>query len=80
MPASEEAIGIPGNWVHTWLVAFPLDLVYCDGSGRVLTVVAGLPPNRIGPRVPGASVVWEMPGGILASLVVPGCVLELREG
>lgn len=78
-PVSDEAIGIPGNWVHTWFVAFALDLVYCDNSGRVLRVVAALPPYRIGPFVLGASVVWEMPEGTLASLVVPGCVLELQE-
>ncbi|GAB4465840.1 MAG: hypothetical protein OHK0029_36790 [Armatimonadaceae bacterium] len=74
-----KAIGISDcDWIHTFLVRFPLDVVYCDGDGRVLHICANLKPNRFGPRVSGASIVWEMAAGGLSPFVQVGDMIQLQ--
>jgi uncharacterized membrane protein (UPF0127 family) len=71
------ALGLtPCNWVHTFFVPAPLDVVYCDRAGLVLLVVPGLRPGRFGPRVPGARTVWEAAAGLFAGRVYTGDLLE----
>lgn len=70
--AAGEAIGIDAcDRVHSLLVPGPLDLAFCDAGGTVLSVVT-LAPQRIGPRVRGARVVWEMAAGQMAPSVAIG--------
>lgn len=75
----ELALGIPlteGERVHTVGVRFALELAFCDSTGRVLRVLT-LAPNRLGPSVLGACVVWEWPAGA-APRVGEGEVLRWR--
>jgi uncharacterized protein len=71
------ALGLtPCDWVHTFFVFAPLDVVYCDRAGLVLAVVVDLRPWRLGPRVRGAWTVWEAAAGTFAGRVSAGDLLE----
>lgn len=71
------ALGLtPCNWVHTFFVPAPLDVVYCDRAGLVLFVMPDLKPGRFGPCVPGAWSVWEAESGTFAGRVFIGDILE----
>ncbi|MDX1931155.1 MAG: DUF192 domain-containing protein [Capsulimonadales bacterium] len=59
-----DAVGIDScDWVHTAFVPTPLDLIFCRRNGDVLMVVEEIRPFKIGPRVAGSDIVWELPGG-----------------
>jgi uncharacterized membrane protein (UPF0127 family) len=48
--------------VHTIGMAYPLDVLFCDSSGRILRIVSGLKPCRMA-REHRARQVWEMRAG-----------------
>jgi uncharacterized protein len=48
--------------VHTIGMAYALDVLFCDASGRILRVVPGLEPCRFA-RESRATQVWELPAG-----------------
>lgn len=78
-PWPDGALGIPNcDRVHTFFVARPLDLAFCDREGRVLQVITALPSNRLGPRVFGAKTVWESEAGGIAPSVSVGDILALE--
>lgn len=52
----------PTRGVHTLGMRFPVDAVYLDAQGRVLSVVT-LPPGRLGPLVPSCRWVLELAAG-----------------
>ena len=53
----------PSNQVHMFGMRYAIDVVFLDDAGRVLRVVHALQPNRISPRVKGATSVLELPAG-----------------
>ena len=55
----------PSNQVHMFGMRYSIDVVFLDDDGRALRLVHALQPNRISPRVPGASSVLELPAGTL---------------
>jgi protein-S-isoprenylcysteine O-methyltransferase Ste14/uncharacterized membrane protein (UPF0127 family) len=55
----------PSNQVHMFGMRYPIDVVFLDDAGRVIRLVRSLAPNRISPRVAGATSVLELPAGIL---------------
>jgi protein-S-isoprenylcysteine O-methyltransferase Ste14/uncharacterized membrane protein (UPF0127 family) len=55
----------PSNQVHMFGMRYPIDVVFLDDDGRALRLVHALQPNRISPRVAGASDVLELPAGTL---------------
>jgi len=70
-------------WMKNTMI--PLDIVWLDGSGRVLFVSANTPPCRAdpcpnyGPEVP-AAVVLEIAGGMAAKeSVVVGSTIRLDD-
>jgi uncharacterized protein len=63
----------PSNQVHMFGMRYAIDVVFLDDAGRVLRVVHALQPNRISPRVKGATSVLELPAGTAARV-------ELVEG
>lgn len=67
LPAGEGLVIRPCNSIHCFFMAFPIDVLYVDKDGRVLRMVAALRPNRIGPIVPGAREVIELPAHTLAT-------------
>jgi uncharacterized protein len=48
--------------VHTIGLAYPLDVLFCDGSGRILRIVSSLRPYRFA-RDGRARQVWELRAG-----------------
>lgn len=55
----------PCSTVHTLGMAYRIDVVFCDGEGRILRIVERLPPFRI-THCPGAAVAWEARAGFAA--------------
>ena len=57
----------PCRAVHTFLLAAPIDVIFCAGDGRVLRVVVALPPRRAA-LCARARSAWELPAGMAAQL------------
>lgn len=80
LSGEDSALGLPHcDWIHTFFVPAPIDIAFCDNSGRVLRVESAVPPFRIVRRMPGAAMTWEMGAGLLSPFVAPGDVLVLEE-
>src|SRR5262245_20704519 len=60
----------PSNQIHMFGMRYALDLVFLDDAGRVLRLVHALAPNRISPRVRGATSVLELPAGTLEGIAL----------
>lgn len=56
----------PCNGIHTFLMRFPIDVLFLGADGEALRVVQALPPNRVCGFVRGARVVVEMAAGTAA--------------
>jgi uncharacterized protein len=57
---------------------YAIDAVFLDDAGRVLRVVHALQPNRISPRVKGATSLLELPAGTAARVgLVEGAQVEI---
>jgi uncharacterized membrane protein (UPF0127 family) len=70
----------PCRWVHTIGMRFPIDVAYVDKDGVVVKSVR-MARYRIGLPVPKASWVIEAEAGAFARWeLVPGDVVELRDG
>lgn len=48
--------------IHTIGMRFPIDVLFCDGTGRILRIEHGLVPCRVA-RERRASQVWELAAG-----------------
>lgn len=73
----EGMVIYPCSSIHTFFMAFPIDVLFADGAHRVIKVVPAVQPWRIGPVAAGARYVVELPvGTLLASRTVPGDELE----
>ncbi len=74
------ALILPGTpWIHTWCMTFPIDVVFCDGSGHVLMVIETLRPWRISPFCWRARDAIELPAGtIRLSGTRPGDLLRIQ--
>lgn len=76
-PGRGTGLLLKGKRIHTFLMAFPIDVVYLDDSMSVVDVRTH-PPNRLGPRVQGATAVLELAEGESSRLgLMPG--MRLRE-
>lgn len=63
------------NWIHTFGMRYPLDVVYLDKRGTVLSVVR-MPPMRLGmPRLRARAVLELASGGSSELGLAPGQVL-----
>lgn len=51
--------------VHTIGLAFAIDIVFCNRTGRILRIVRNLRPFRLA-RHPEADQVWEVASGVAA--------------
>jgi len=58
----------PCSSVHTFFMLEPIDIVFVDRQGQVLSVMERLGPWRVSPWVREAAAVIEMPAGSAASL------------
>src|SRR5262245_22677909 len=69
----------PCNQVHMFGMRYAIDVVFLDDEGRVLGMVHDLRPNRISPRVAGATNVLELPAGTLARVgLAEGLRIEIE--
>ncbi|MCC6629245.1 MAG: DUF192 domain-containing protein [Chloroflexi bacterium] len=64
LPPGEGLIIRPCNSVHSFFMAFPIDVIYVDGDSVVVAVTPSLAPNRVGPIVWRARDVIEVPAGM----------------
>lgn len=55
----------PCQGVHSFLMRFPIDVVYVSGAGQVVRTVEHLVPGRIGPIALDARFVLELPAGTI---------------
>lgn len=67
LPAGQGLILRPCQGVHSFFMRFAIDVVYVDDLGRIITTVAPLVPGKMGPVVPSARWVLELPAGTLSS-------------
>ena len=67
LSAGEGLVIKPCQGVHTWFMAFPIDVLHVDGEGVVRRIVPALAPNRIGPVVWTSKYVVELPAGAAAA-------------
>jgi hypothetical protein len=51
--------------IHSFFMRFPIDVVYADRAGRVVRLDPAMLPNRIGPIVPQAAYILELPAGVI---------------
>lgn len=61
---------VPGGQVHTFFMARPIDVLFCDRAWVVLHVVSPLARRRISRWVKGARFVIELPEGSAAGVRV----------
>lgn len=66
LPAGEGILLRPCSSVHTTFMRFSIDVVFCDGDLRVLSVVPGLRPWRFAAKR-GAKVTIELAAGEAAT-------------
>ncbi|MEW6244710.1 MAG: DUF192 domain-containing protein [Bacillota bacterium] len=53
----------PCQSVHTFLMRFPIDVIYIDGKGKVCWIVEEMQPNRTAPLIRQSLAVLELPAG-----------------
>ncbi|MCI0474684.1 MAG: DUF192 domain-containing protein [Anaerolineales bacterium] len=54
------------NAIHTFGMAFAIDVLFLDRAGRVVHIIPAMPPLRVSPFVARAVDVLELPAGIIA--------------
>lgn len=62
-PAGHALVIRPCTGIHTFFMAFPLDVLYLAGDGTVLTILHQIKPWRIGPLVWKSTAVIELAAG-----------------
>ena len=66
LPRGEGLYLVPCQWIHMFGMRFPIDVVFVDRNGKVLTIHHALKPNRISKLVWRAEGALELPAGTLA--------------
>ena len=70
----------PCSSIHMFFMRFPLDVVFVDGEGRVVRILAGIRPWRASGIVRGAKAAIELPAGTAAGVgLVPRMVVRMVE-
>ena len=57
----------PCGSIHMFFMSIPLDVLHVDKHGRVVKILAGIKPWRLGPIVPRSKWVVELPIGAVAA-------------
>jgi uncharacterized membrane protein (UPF0127 family) len=79
LPNDEGLLLTPGRSIHTWLMQFPIDVVFLESDLTVLGMREAVKPWRIA-RWRGARSVLELPAGSCERLSLrPGDRLTLTE-
>src|SRR5437762_8707558 len=78
--AADEALLIePCNFVHTWFMGFPIDVVYLSQDNSVLKVTKHLRPYRMSWGGRRAKRVLELAAGAVPNSVIKGVRLHIDE-
>jgi uncharacterized membrane protein (UPF0127 family) len=78
LPPGGGLIIEPCSSIHTWFMAFPIDVAFVAADGRVVRISPALKPWRFGPLSRGVRFVVELPAGALAtSGTVAGDYLDI---
>jgi hypothetical protein len=65
-----EVLVIPSRGqVHTFGMRYPIDVLFCDGSWKVVYVIRDLPRRRVSRFVRGTRFVIEAPAGLLIDVI-----------
>jgi uncharacterized membrane protein (UPF0127 family) len=65
LPAGGGLILEPAQSIHTFLMAFPIDVAFVAADGVVLQTIEAMGPSRISPFVRRARSIIELPAGAL---------------
>lgn len=66
LPTGHGLVIEPCNSIHTFFMAYPIDVVFVDKEGRVVKVMEAVKPWRLTAMYPRARSVVELPAGALA--------------
>jgi uncharacterized protein len=76
----EAARILPLMWMHTFFMAFPIDIIFLDHGNVVMRVQASVKPWRLSAVVIGARKVIELSeGAAIRSNTVVGDLISLRK-
>lgn len=62
----------PASQIHTFAMAYPIDVLFCDANWSVRHIQRGLRPNRITRWVRGSSRVVELAAGSIPAELAVG--------
>ena len=65
LPQGTGLVIEPCSSIHTFFMAFPIDIAFVAKDGRVVTVAHTLKPWRLGPFARKVHYVVELPAGTL---------------
>lgn len=77
--AGEGLLLAPAAQVHTFGMRYSIDVLFIDGSGRVLHRVLAMRPNRMSRLVRGSRYVLELPCGTVEGVARVGDQLSFRD-
>ena len=67
LPEGDGLLIRPCRQIHTFFMAYAIDVLFVDAKSEVVALCESLPPFHISPRVPRARlVVVELPAGAIA--------------
>jgi uncharacterized protein len=80
LPLGEGLIILPCKGVHTFLMRFPIDVIFLDRNNHVIETIQNLKPFRISKMLLSSMSVIELPAGtVCASDTVIGNKIILIE-
>ncbi len=80
LPEGGGMVILSGEPIHMFFMRFALDVVHTDGQGKVLRVLHGIKPWRLGPFVRKCRMAIEVPAGTAARTgTVEGDVIVLED-
>lgn len=65
LPEGDGLLIQPCQRIHTFFMAYPIDVVFVDAKSEVVALCESLPPFRVSPRVRRARLVIELPAGTI---------------
>ena len=69
----------PCNSVHTFMMSFPIDVIFVSRTNTVVHLIAGMRVGRVSPIIGKAHSVIELPVGMIArSGTLVGDTLEIQ--
>jgi len=76
LPPGHGLLLRPCKGIHTFLMKFPIDVLFLDKENQVIGVYKSLPPNKMTSIYRAAHAVLELPAGTLAAETAIGDKVE----